>query len=309
MKYIKTLSAALLVAASTQLFAADDALTAADDALTLAATNRKDFAQRIMDRAGRDLAGADITNATLASAGMAPIKGMSVLSRVRAEFDAGKSAGAVFAAPPGHAHVCSGLHRLELGEHVVPNGHAITLEVVAGVTAGTHFIAEPVHNLTADHLAQLQAGTHHVVADAVLQTERDTKALAENRLASLQTRFDALYRDAITVIADLASDPALKSTVPARKAALMTALGFDDAEMVIPIQALAALTGGQITPKDYKNADLAAVDAAGFLHAIKNGTMNEDNTMAALRATPEYAANPAEIDAIQTFIDCIADFA
>lgn len=306
MKYIKTLSAALLVAASTQLFAADDALT-------LATADRQAFAQRIMDRVGRDLAAADITNATLAAAGIAPVKGMSVLARVRAEFDAGKIAGAVFvAAPPpplGHAPVGGGLHRLAAGEHVVPTGHAITPAVVAGVTAGTHFIAEPAHNLTAAHLAQLQAGTHHVVADAVLQTERDTKALAENRLAALQARFDALYGDAMTVIAGLAGDPALAGTVPARKAALMTALGFDDGVIVTPIQTLAALTGGQITPKDAANADLAAVDAAGFLDAIKNGTMDEGNTMAALRATPAYAANAAEIDAIQTFVDRIADFA
>ncbi len=311
MKYIKTLSVALLVAASTQIFAADDTLT-------VAAADKRAFAQRLINSAGRDLTAADITNDVLTKAGMTGVKGMSVLARVRAEFDAGKTAGAAFVGGGGGLGGGGlggggGLHMLAAGEHTVPAGHAITPAVVTGVAAGTHFIATPAHGLTAADLtglSTLQADgvtakprTHHVIADTVLTAEQDARAVAEGRLAALSQAFDRLYADALSVM----NDPALAAIKPARKAALLTALGFEDAEATHAIQALITAIGGNIVTKTDTDADQPAMDAAAFLDAVKNGGFDEDHTFAALHAA--HGAHQAEIDRVEFFTRKYIDFA
>jgi len=301
MKYIRMLTAALLVASTTQAFAAADAL--ADPSA---------LATRLMAAGVRNPE--LITNETLLSNGFRRTLG---LARVRAAFVAGattigRSAELTVAptvtapAPVAALDLRDGsvdIHGTPLADHAA---------VVAGLKAKTHAVVNmSEHNLTAPILLGLKAGTHVVADEASIRAEAAAKAQATSDLAAL-TKSNTTLRTAAAATYKL---------VPAhlRPKILREAYtGISDADALVTVTAVANLTGGDITPMDNGlpsrtgvSAPLTPVNAATFLAALnETGPIADFSALETITAlhTAHDAANKPEIDALETLALAYADF-
>lgn len=294
MKYIKMLTAALLVASTTQAFAAADALA-----------DQNTFATKLLN-AGIKNPGL-ITNETLLINGYKKTLG---LARVRAAFVAGATAvgrdgeltitAAVVApvAPPA-LNLADGtvdIHGTALASHA---------DVVAGLQAKTHAVVNlGEHRLSTAVLTGLRAGTHVVADDAAIQAENAAKVKATNDLAAL-----TVYNTALRAAAANAY-----MLVPAahRPSLLRQAYtNITDADALITVQAVAALQGGNIQPlKDDDSAAGVALDAATFLAGL-NATdeildFDVTQTLEALHAAHD-GANKNLVDALEHLALAYAD--
>ncbi len=294
MKFIKTLSVALLIAASTQAFAAD---ALADRAVTA----------RTLYAAG--IRNADtITNETLAASGF---KKSLALAKVRAAFIAGCADNnlVLAAIAPVVAHRAP--LALDLGtapQHGTAADHAT---IMAGFGAGTHAIVNIAeHHIDAPTLVQLRAGTHVVADRAAIHAETAAKVLAERGLAAL-TVSNTTLRAAAAATYKLVPAPQRPQVLREAYTAIT------DADALVTVGDVAALTGGNITPMDDGvagggvPAPLPPVNAADFLAALNETVpiagFDVGNTLAALHIAHDVA-NLAEINALEALALAYQDF-